>query len=119
VRFASQARLHILLEPLIQHVVKIEVGQQGADYLPLTDSRLAPQEPSFIDDSDVDPFAYQSQDTPIFDPPLNHLHEFPSHNGVEISGDVGLQHPPRRPQANYPSDLVERVLLALPGAKPV
>ena len=55
VRFASQARLHILLEPLIQHVVKIEVGQQGADYLPLTDSSLAPQEPSFIDDPDVDP----------------------------------------------------------------
>jgi len=42
VRFASQARLHILLEPLIQHVVKIEVGQQGADYSPYTKETFDP-----------------------------------------------------------------------------
>src|SRR5262249_3301965 len=48
VRFSSQAGLHFLLEPFVQHVVKIQVGQQGADYLPLSDPRLARQEPTFV-----------------------------------------------------------------------
>jgi hypothetical protein len=59
VRLATQARLHFLLEPFIQHVVKIQVCQQGADYLPLTNSRLALQESTFVDHPDIDPFAYQ------------------------------------------------------------
>jgi hypothetical protein len=108
-----------MLEPLVQHVVKIQVCQQGADYLPLTNSRLALQEPTFVDHPDIDPFAYQPQDASVFDSPLNHLHEFLSHDGVEIPGDVGLQHPPNWPQADDPSDLIERVLLALSVAKPV
>src|SRR5262245_34690257 len=93
VRFASQPGLHFLLEPLIQHVVKIDICQQGTDYLPLTDPLLTRQEPTFVDHPDVDPFAYQPQDTSVFDPPLNHLHECLSHDGVKISGDVSLQYP--------------------------
>jgi hypothetical protein len=31
-RFPSQARLHLFLEPHVQHMVQVDVGQQRADY---------------------------------------------------------------------------------------
>src|SRR5215510_820513 len=64
------------------------------------------------------PFADQPQDASVFNPPLNHLHEFLSHHGVERSGDVGLQDPPDRSPTDDPPDPIECSLLAPSGANP-
>ena len=90
-RFAAEARLHVALEPLVEHEVKIHVGEQRADDLPLPGPRLAHQQPSVVNDSDVDPLPYQSEDACVVYPPLNHLHEMFSHDGIEVGGDVQLE----------------------------
>src|SRR5215472_18791368 len=82
-RLAPEARLHLALEPFVEHKVKVHVGEQRADNLPLPGPRLAHQQPSVVNDSDVDPLPYQSEDACVAYPPLNHLHEMFSHDGVE------------------------------------
>src|SRR2546425_11253839 len=56
VGFASQPWLHYRRKPLIEHVVKIDVGEQGADHLPLSRPRFADKQSAFFDHSDVNPF---------------------------------------------------------------
>src|SRR5215472_12979226 len=53
-------------------------------------TRLAHQQPPGVDNTYVDPLPYQSEDACITYPPLNHLHELFSHDGVEVRGDVQL-----------------------------
>ena len=62
VGFAFQPWLHYRLEPLIEHIVKVDVGEQGADHLPLSRPRFAPQQSPIFDHADVDLFPNQSQD---------------------------------------------------------
>jgi len=88
--FAPEARLHVALDPFIEYKMKVHVGQERADNLPLSRPRLAHQQPSGVDNTYVDPLPYQSEDACITYPPLNHLHELFSHNGVEVRGDVQL-----------------------------
>jgi hypothetical protein len=59
-RLAAEARLHVALEPFVEHEMKIHVGEQRADDLPLPGPRLAHQQPSVVNDTDVDPLPYQS-----------------------------------------------------------
>ncbi len=51
----SKTRFHNMLEPHIEHVVKVDIGQERTDDLPLTRSRLRDKQPSIIDDADIDP----------------------------------------------------------------
>src|SRR4249920_2119024 len=90
-RFASQARLDLCLEPHIQHVVKIDVGQQWADNLPLTGPRLARQQSSVVHYPNVDPLAYQPEDAGVAYPALDHLHELRADNRIEVGADIQLK----------------------------
>src|SRR5215475_12772107 len=62
---ASEARLHVALDPFIEYKMKVYVGQERADDLPLSCPRLAHQQPSVVDDTRVDPLPYQSEDACI------------------------------------------------------
>src|SRR5437773_1177199 len=81
-RLPSQAWLHLVLEPHIEHMMKVEVGQQRADDLPLTGPCLAREQSSFVHHPNVDPLANQPEDACIAYPPLDHLHELLPDNRV-------------------------------------
>ena len=75
VGFAFQPGLHHGLEPLVKDVMKVDVGEQGTDHLPLSRPRFADQQSAIFDHANLDPFPYQSQDCPVTDPLLDHLCE--------------------------------------------
>src|SRR5437773_7994720 len=110
VGFASQPWLHYRRKPLIEHVVKIDVGEQGADHLPLSRPRFADKQSAFFDHSDVNPFPNQPQDCSITDPFLEHLHEQASDDCVEVSGNIRFQNCRNRPPTKDSAHLVQRVL---------
>src|SRR5215472_2342138 len=58
-RFTAEARLHLMLKPFVEHKMKVHVGQQRADSLPLPSPRLATHQPSVVNDPDVDPLPYR------------------------------------------------------------
>jgi hypothetical protein len=58
----AQARFHLVLKPLIEHVMQVDIGQQGADDLPLPGPGLGDQEPAVFDDPDVNPFLNQAEE---------------------------------------------------------
>src|SRR5579884_3739900 len=95
--FASQPRLHLGLEPLIEHLMKIDVGEQGADHLPLSRPRCAGQQSAVFDHAYVDPLPDQSQDGSVTDSFLDHLHEQTSDDRVEVSGNIRFQNRRDRP----------------------
>src|SRR5687767_11403030 len=75
VGFASQPGLHHRLEPLIEYVMKVDIGEQGANHLPLSRPRFAEQQSPIFDHANVDPFPNQPQDSSVADPFLDHLYE--------------------------------------------
>jgi len=54
-RLPSQAWFHLYLEPHIEHMMKVDIGQQWAADLPLTGPRLHREESSVVHHPDVDP----------------------------------------------------------------
>jgi len=73
VRFTPQSGLHLMLEPFVQHLVKIKVGQERADRLPLSSTRFAHEKLAFLHDPCLQPFLDQAQDTWISNALLNEL----------------------------------------------
>src|SRR5262252_3654116 len=80
--------LHHLLEPFVEHVVQVDVGQERTNRLPLPSPLVTHEKLSLIDDSYLDPFPYQAKHAAIADAFLDHLHELLSHDRVKVSGDV-------------------------------
>jgi hypothetical protein len=67
----------------------------------------------------MDPFADQSQDAAVANPPLDHRHEVLSDDAVEVGDDVELQNIFGRFPANDPANLIQCLLGASPRAKTV
>ena len=88
---AAQARLHLVLEPLVEHIMQVNVGQQGTDDLPLSGPGLGDQEPTVFDDTDVNPFPNQPEDAAVANPSLDERHELAPHNPVEVALNVGFE----------------------------
>src|SRR5262249_24120902 len=110
VGFAFQPGLHRGLEPFIEHVMKVDVGEQGTDHLPLSRPRFAQQQSPIFDHSDVDPFPNQSKDSSVTDPFLDHLYEQTSDDRIEVSGNIGFENCRDRSATNDPAYLVQCLL---------
>src|SRR3989338_5775108 len=106
----AQARFHLLLEPLIEHVMEVDVGQQGTDDLPLSGPGLGDQEPAVFDDANVNPFLNQAEDAAVANPSLDERHELTPHNRVEVALNVGFKHIRHRTATYRAADGVERVV---------
>src|SRR5579871_5306687 len=87
---ALQIRFHLILKPFVENIVKVDVGQQRTDYLPLPSPRLAHEQSPLVDDTHTDPLPYKAKDACVADPLLDHLDESLSHNRVKVRADVQL-----------------------------
>src|SRR6202521_5888351 len=88
---AAQARFYLVPEPLVEHVVQVNIRQQGADDLPLPGPGLRHQEPTIFDNANVNPFPNQPEDTAVPNPSLDERQELVTHNRVEVTLNVCLQ----------------------------
>src|ERR1700688_1209992 len=90
--------------------MQVDVGKQWAYNLPLTGPRLALQQPSIIDYPNVDPLPYQSQNTRVAYPTLDHLHEMLPDNRIEIGNNIQFKNILGRRPTYHSANFVQRVL---------
>src|SRR5207253_11172299 len=116
---AHQARLHLVLQPLIENMVKVDVGEQWADDLPLPRPRLTYEQFPLVDYANVYPLSNQPENACITYPALDHLHELFSHDRVKVGADVHFHHTLHRPPAYHSVDFMQRVVCTSSRAKSV
>src|SRR5438132_183922 len=86
--FTPKSGPHHILEPFVEHVVQVDVGQKRTNRLPLPRPLVTHEKLSLIDDSHLDPLSYQAKHAAIADAFLDHLQELLSHDRIEVGGDV-------------------------------
>src|SRR3984893_4875175 len=107
---AAQARLHLVLEPLVEHLLQVNVGQQGTDDLPLSGPGLGYQEPAVFDTANVNPFPNHPEDAAVANPSLDERHELAPHNPVEVALNVGFEDIGGCAVKNRAANRIERVV---------
>src|SRR6516164_445662 len=78
------------LEPQVEHVVKVDVGQDRRNWPPLEHPLLRPHDHAIDHGSCPQPFLDQSQDHRVADPKPEHLHQPRMVEMVEEPVDVGF-----------------------------
>ena len=86
-------RLPPPLDPEIEHVVQVHVGQEGRNAGPLGRALLTPCPLPVLQHAGLEPFLDQSHDAPVRNPVLDELHQPPVVDGLEEPTDVGIEHP--------------------------
>src|SRR5215472_17747029 len=81
-------------------VVQVYVGQERADWLPLSRPCFTYEKSSVFDDSDLDPLADQAEHASVVHSLLYHPYQSRSHNRIKVGADVYLQNPRDRPGAD-------------------
>src|SRR5271157_783516 len=84
VSFPFQSGLHHVLEPHIECVMQVDVGQERTDRLPLSRPCFAHEQFAVFDDSDLDPFLNQAEHAAVTYALLHHLDEAAPYNFVEV-----------------------------------
>src|SRR5437588_313618 len=82
-RLYLQPGLHQFLERFVVNIVKIDVGKERTDWLPLPCPGLAHEESPSLDDPDLDPFPDQSEHAAVVYALLDHPHELLSHYRIK------------------------------------
>src|SRR5438552_1425191 len=88
VSFTPESRLHHLLEPFVEQVVQVDVGQERTNRLSLPRPLVTREKLSLVDDSHLNPLPYQAKHASIADTFLDQLHELLSHDRIKVGGDV-------------------------------
>src|SRR6266545_668878 len=107
------------LDPEIEHVVQIEVGQQRADASALHRPYLAPCPRALLQHAGVQPFLDESHDAPVRNPVLDKLHQPPVIEGVEKPTDVGIEHPVHLLRRDPDRQRIQGLMRAAPRSEPV
>src|SRR5260370_33071895 len=116
---APQSGLHLVLEPLIEHVVQIYVSQERTDRLSLARTCFAQEKPALFNDASLYPLQYQANHASIADSLLDHFHELFPHDGIKVRGNINFQDPSCGPSADDPLHFVQRLVLPSSGSEPV
>ena len=88
VRFPLQPGLHRFLEPFVQDLVQVDIGQKRADWLALAGSCLAHDQLAAVDGSHADPLADQPEHATVRHTSTHHLDEVFPNNRVKVGLDV-------------------------------
>src|SRR5213593_3965108 len=107
------------LDPEIEHVVQVEVGQQRADAPALHRPDRAPCPRALLQHAGGQPFLDESHDAPVRHAVLDELHQPPVVEGVEEPPDVGIEHPVHLLRRNPHRQRIQRLMRTAPRPEPV
>lgn len=82
-RLSFQARANLRLEPVVEHVVQDDIGQERTDHSALRSAGLGARESPILQHPRVEPLADQAQDHPVAHPTLEELPEMAVVDRVE------------------------------------
>ena len=107
------------LDPQVEHVVQVHIGQQRTDTAALNGTLLTVYSLPLFQHASVQPFLDEPYHAPVPDPVLDELHQPLPINGVEKSGNVDIQHPVHLRRQQSRVERIQRMMLATPRTEPV
>jgi hypothetical protein len=91
--FALGLLLSPLLNPQVEYVMKVDIGQNGTDTAALNRTHLTLYPLPLFQHTRPQPFSYQAYDASVSDAVLYKLHQPSVVKGIEESTNVGIEHP--------------------------
>src|SRR5437773_1349312 len=107
------------LDPEIEHVVQVEIGQQRADAPALHRSHFAPCPRPLLQHAGVQPLLDEPHDAPVRHAVLDELHQPPVVEGVEGPMDIGIEHPVHLPRRDPYRERLQSLMRTAPRREPV
>jgi hypothetical protein len=107
------------LDPEVEDVMEIEVGQQRADRLPLRRPCLAHGSLPVLQHAGSQPSLDEAHDAPVRDAMLDKADQPHLGERVEEAGDVGVEHPVHLSRRDPDAECVERMVRASSRPEPV
>src|SRR5690349_14713183 len=108
-----------LLNPEIEHIVKIDVGQQWANTPALNCPYLAPHPIALFQHAGLEPFLDQAHDAPVGYAMLDKFHQPPVIESVIELADVGIEHPVHFSRTNPDRQRIQRFVRTTPWSEPI
>src|SRR5438309_4561601 len=107
------------LDPQIEYVMKIDVGQKRRGTAALGRPFLHPYPFPILQHARVEPFLDQSHDAPICDPVLEEFHPPFVGKPIEKVADIQIEHPVHLSRQQSRIERVQRLMLASPWPEPI
>src|SRR5258705_544423 len=107
------------LDPQIEYVMKIDVGQKRRSTATLGRPFLRPYSFPILQHAGAQPFLDEPHDAPICHPMLNELHKPFVGKSIEKAFDVQIEHPVHFLRQQSRVQRVQRLMLATPWSEPV
>src|SRR2546421_7809192 len=108
-----------LLDPQVQHVVKIDIGQQRRDTPALNRTDLTGYPFAVLQHARIEPFLDQSNHAPVRYPVLQELHQPFMLQRIEEALKVGVEHPLHHLLPHSVGHSVQRLMLVPPRPESV
>src|ERR1700723_1731850 len=107
------------LDPQIEHVMKIDVGQERRGTSTLGRPFLRPYSLPVLQHAGPQPFLDEPYNTLVCDPMLDELHQPFVRNAIEEASDVQVEHPVHFSRQQSRVERVQRLVLAASWPEPV
>src|ERR1700680_1317881 len=107
------------LDPQVEHVMEINVGQQRRGTAALGRPFFHPYPFPILQHAGVEPFLDQSHDAPICNPVVDQLHQPFVRNRIEKAANVNIEHPVHFSRQQSRVERIQRLMLASPGPEPI
>src|SRR5882672_6962841 len=107
------------LDPQIEHVMEINVGQKRRGTAALGRPFLHPYPFPILQHAGVEPFLDQSHDAPIGYPVLDEFHQPFVGKPIEKVANIQIEHPVHLSRQQSRIERVQRLMLASPGPEPI
>src|SRR5882762_2480506 len=107
------------LDPQVEHVMEIDVGQQRRCTTALRRSFLHPYPFPILQHAGVEPFLDQSHDAPICNPVLDELHQPFVGKPIEKVANIQIEHPVHLSRQQSRIERIQRLMLASPWPEPI
>src|SRR5207249_5639608 len=107
------------LDPQIEYVMKIDVGQKRRSTSALGRPFLRPYSFPILQHAGFQPFLDEPHDAPICNPMLDELHKPFVRKSIEKAFDVQIEHPVHFSRQQSRVQCIQRLMLAAPWSEPV
>src|SRR5271167_2028709 len=107
------------LDPQVEHIMEINVGQQRRGTTALRRPFLHPYPFPLLQHAGVEPFLNQSHDAPICHPVRDEFHQPFVGKPIEKVANIQIEHPVHLSRQQSRVERVQRLMLASPGPEPI